>query len=40
LLEVALDIENEKLKARKNHTKALEVFALEREKKEYIKLLI
>ena len=40
LLEVALDIENEKLKAKKNHTKALEVFALEREKKEYMELLI
>ena len=40
LLEVALDIENEKIEAMGNHTKALEVFALEREKKEYMELLI
>ncbi|MGJ0353632.1 glycosyltransferase [Aliarcobacter cryaerophilus] len=40
LLEVALDIENEKIEAMRNHTKALEVFALEREKKEYMELLI
>ncbi|MFY4743814.1 glycosyltransferase [Aliarcobacter butzleri] len=40
LLEVTLDIETEKMKSRENHTKALEFFALEREKKEYMKLLI
>ncbi len=40
LLEVALDIENEKIEAMGNHTKALEIFALEREKKEYMELLI
>jgi glycosyltransferase involved in cell wall biosynthesis len=40
LLEIALDIENEKLTAKENHAKALEIFALEREKKEYMELLI
>lgn len=40
LLEVSLNIEMEKHKAKKNHNKALETFALEREKKEYLKLLI
>lgn len=39
LLNIAQDFKNEKNKARQNHQKALEVFALNREKEEYINLL-
>ncbi len=40
LLNVAKDFENEKIKASENHQKALEVFALNREKNEYLDLLL
>ncbi len=40
VLEVAKNLEIEKNKAKENHKKALEVFALEREQKEYLELLI
>lgn len=39
LMQVANNIEYEKLKAISNHDRALEVFALSREKKEYMELL-
>jgi len=40
LLDIAKDFENEKSKAKENHEKALEIFALNREKKEYLELLL
>ena len=40
LIDVCLNIENEKSKAKENHDKALKFFALEREKKEYMEILI
>lgn len=40
LLDVANNIDQEKLLAKENHEKALEVFALNREKNEYLELLI
>ena len=40
LLKVALNIKEEKAKAKNNHTKALEIFSLQREKKEYLDLLV
>jgi glycosyltransferase involved in cell wall biosynthesis len=39
LLEVSLNIDIEKDNAKKNHNKAIETFALEREKKEYMEIL-
>ena len=40
LLKVVTNFEEEKLKAKDNHEKALNIFALEREKKEYMDILI
>ena len=40
LLKVVTNFEEEKLKAKDNHEKALNIFALEREKKEYMNLLV
>ncbi|RXI37236.1 hypothetical protein CRU99_12145 [Malaciobacter mytili] len=40
VLKVATNIEEEKIKAKTNHKKALEVFALQREQKEYLELLV
>lgn len=40
LIDVTNDIYSEKLKAQMNHSKTLEVFALEREKNEYMDILI
>jgi len=40
LLEVVNNLEDEKNKAKKNHKKALEIFSLQREKKEYMEILI
>ena len=39
LLQIVSNIKFEKNEAMKNHLKALEIFALEREKKEYMELL-
>lgn len=40
LLKVVTNFEEEKLKAKDNHEKALNIFAPEREKKEYMNLLV
>ncbi|RXJ87163.1 glycosyltransferase [Arcobacter sp. CECT 8985] len=40
LLNVSNNIEEEKIKAKENHKKALEIFALKREQNEYLELLV
>ncbi len=40
VLQIATNIKEEKIKAKLNHKKALEVFALQREQKEYLELLV
>lgn len=40
LLYVANNIQDEKIKAKENHLKALSIFSIEREKQEYLDLLI
>ncbi|WP_066165942.1 glycosyltransferase [Aliarcobacter cryaerophilus] len=40
LLKVINNLEEEKLKSKNNHIKALEIFAPEREKKEYLEILV